>query len=143
MITYADSSVLIAWFHPADEFARPVTAWARENTSDFLWNWFLRVEVRHNLRALKSPYARTAWNAYEASEAGKKLRLDRTRLIDLLQRGDELSAQFSADTTAGTWDFVHVAAALKARAECFATCDEAQASVARKAGLGQVKLFKA
>lgn len=142
MITYADSSVLIAWFHPADEFARPVTHWARENSSEFVWNWFLRVEVRHNLRRLKTSYARTAWNAYQASESGNKLKLNRSRLADLLQRGDELSSQFSSDTNAGTWDFVHVAAALEAHAECFATCDEAQAVIARKAGLPLVKLFK-
>jgi hypothetical protein len=27
MSLYADTSALIAWFHPADEFAPAVTAW--------------------------------------------------------------------------------------------------------------------
>jgi predicted nucleic acid-binding protein len=142
MITYADSSVLIAWFHPSDEFAKSVTLWARDNSSEFLWNWFLRAEVRHNLRRLKTSYARTAWNAYQASESGNKLKLNKTRLTDLLRRADELSSQFSSDTNVGTWDFVHVAAALDDRAECFAKCDEAQAVIARKAELPLVKLFK-
>jgi predicted nucleic acid-binding protein len=30
MKIYADTSALIAWFHPADEFARVVTDWRRE-----------------------------------------------------------------------------------------------------------------
>ena len=36
MITYADSSVLVAWFHADDEFARSVTAWVQDNVTDFI-----------------------------------------------------------------------------------------------------------
>ena len=61
MITYADSSVLVAWFHPDDEFALPVTQWVRENVTDFLWNPLLQLEVRHNLRKLRTSYARAAF----------------------------------------------------------------------------------
>ena len=48
MITYADSSVLVAWFHADDEFALPVTKWVQEEVTDFIWNPVLRLEVRHN-----------------------------------------------------------------------------------------------
>jgi len=38
MRIYADTSVLIAWFHPADEFALAVTTWCRERNPEFIWN---------------------------------------------------------------------------------------------------------
>jgi len=31
MMTYADSSVLVAWFHADDQFALEVTEWAQNN----------------------------------------------------------------------------------------------------------------
>jgi hypothetical protein len=40
------------------------------------------------------------------------------------------------------WDFFHVAAALEARADCFATCDQLQAELARKVNIPNTKLFK-
>jgi hypothetical protein len=63
-------------------------------------------------------------------------------LSDFLEWGDELSARHAANFAAGTWDFVHVAAAQHARAEGFITCDVAQAQLARVAGLPLVQLFK-
>ena len=143
MITYADSSVLIAWFHPDDEFAGPVTPWVREHVTDFIWNPILRAEVRHNLRKMRSPYARTAWNAYRAAESNHRLTFGRERLADLLAQTDELSAEQAALVPASTWDFFHVAAALHARVACFATCDKLQAELATESGLPKVKLFKA
>jgi predicted nucleic acid-binding protein len=53
-----------------------------------------------------------------------------------------LSARRASNSAAGTWDFVHVAAAQHVRAEAFITCDAAQAELARVAGLTQVQLFK-
>jgi predicted nucleic acid-binding protein len=47
MKMYADTSVLIAWFHPADQFAQQVTKWCREREVEFCWNPLLRTEVRH------------------------------------------------------------------------------------------------
>lgn len=143
MITYADSSVLIAWFHPDDEFAGVVTPWVLEHVTDFVWNPILRAEVRHNLRKMRSTYARTAWNAYRAAESNRRLMLGRDRISELLEQTDELSAEQAALMPAGTWDFFHVAAALHSRAACFATCDKLQAELAAKSGLAKVKLFKA
>ena len=141
MITYADSSVLVAWFHPDDEFADAVTTWARDRVTDFLWNPILRAEVRHNLRKLTTSYARTAWNALRAAER-TRLRFGREKILDLIEPADELSARLARSVPAGTWDFFHVAAALHLRAECFATCDQLQANLARSiGGLRLVKLF--
>jgi predicted nucleic acid-binding protein len=142
MKIYADTSVLIAWFHPADEFAQSVTAWCRGRTAEFYWNSFLRTELRHNLRRLSGEYAAVAWHTYRASETSNRLRMDVHRLNDLLEWGDELSARLAASNAAGTWDFVHVAAAQHARAQAFITCDVAQAELARVAGLSAVHLFK-
>lgn len=141
MITYADSSVLIAWFHADDEFARPVTQWLREHLTDFLWNPMLRLEVRHNLRRLHSSYARAAWNALRAAEKSR-LRFGREKLHDLMDDADELSANLAVKVPAGSWDFFHVAAAIRQKAEAFATCDKLQAELAKEMKLPQVKLFK-
>src|ERR1051325_3034172 len=92
MITYADSSVLVAWFHPDDEFARPVTDWMRDHMTDLLWNPILRLEVRHNLRRLRSTYARPAWNAPRAAEKSR-LRFGRGQVRDLLDDADDLSGE--------------------------------------------------
>jgi predicted nucleic acid-binding protein len=142
MKIYADTSVLIAWFHPADEFAVAVTAWCRSRSPEFFWNPLLRAELRHNLRRLSGDYAAVAWHSYRAAETSNRLRPGLHRLPDLLEWGDELSARHAADSTAGTWDFVHVAAALHARPQTFITCDVAQAELARLAGLSEVHLFK-
>lgn len=130
MMCYADSSFLVAWFHPADAFAIQVTEWASRNVTDFVWNPILRAEVRHNLRKLKTGYGRTAWNAYRACEGTRRLVLDRKSTGDLLNAGDDLSAEKSKDFSAGTWDFVHVAAFLQSKAHYFATLDRLQAELA-------------
>lgn len=144
MITYADSSVLVAWFHADDQFAQDVTKWVQENVTDFIWNPFLRLEVRHNLRKLKTPYARAAWNALRASERSGRLVLGRVKFHDLLEAADELSAERANAIPAGTWDFLHVAAAIQNRAGCFATCDRLQADLAVQCGFvgAKLKYFK-
>jgi predicted nucleic acid-binding protein len=142
MKIYADTSVLIAWFHPADEFAPVVTAWCRSRSPEFCWNPLLRAELRHNLRRLSGDYAAIAWHSYRAAETSNRLRSGLHRLPDLLEWGDELSARYAANSTAGTWDCVHVAAAQHARPHIFITCDVAQAELARRAGLAEVHLFK-
>jgi predicted nucleic acid-binding protein len=141
MITYADSSVLVAWFHPDDEFAIPVTGWVRENVTEFLWNPLLRLEVRHNLRKLRSPYARAAWNALRAAER-VRLRIGREKMQELLDEADDISAGHASTLSTGTWDLFHVAAAVHLRAEAFATCDEMQAKLAKAANLPNIKLFR-
>jgi predicted nucleic acid-binding protein len=142
MKIYADTSVLIAWFHPADEFAPSVTNWCRERSPEFSWNPLLRIELRHNLRRLSGKYGAAAWHAYHASETARKLRMGNHRLPDLLEWGDELSARHAQSARAGTWDFIHVAAAQHARPEIFATCDAAQAELAHTAGIASIHLFK-
>lgn len=142
MIAYADSSVLVAWFHSDDQFAQAVTKWVRANVSDFIWNPVLRMEVRHNLRKLRSRYAGTAWNALRAAER-TRLRFGRERLHDLIDDADDLSAKLATQVSAGTWDFFHVAAAIRQRAAVFATCDKLQAELAKEARLPRVMLFTA
>ena len=142
MRVYADTSALIAWFHPADEFAAAVTSWCRSRAPEFCWNPFLRMELRHNLRRLSGTYAAVAWQAYRASETSRRLLLDAHRLTDLLEWGDELSARHAKTSAAGTWDFVHVAVVQHARAEVFITCDATQGELAELEGLAQVHVFK-
>jgi predicted nucleic acid-binding protein len=141
MKIYADTSALVAWFNPADEFAPEVTAWCRSRAPEFAWNLLLRIELRHNLRRLSGDYAAVAWHAYRASETSLRLKLGLERLAELLEWGDELSARHVNVSKAGTWDFVHVATAQHVRTEIFITCDVAQAELARYAGL-PVHLFK-
>jgi predicted nucleic acid-binding protein len=141
MKIYADTSALIAWFNPVDEFAPAVTSWCRERAPEFYWNPLLRIELRHNLRRLSGKYAAIAWHAYRAAETSQRLKSEIHRLSDLLEWGDELSARHAPGFAAGTWDFVHVAAAQHSRAEIFITCDFAQAELARAAGV-PVHLFK-
>jgi predicted nucleic acid-binding protein len=141
MKVYADTSVLVAWFHPADYFAAPVRAWLGRKNVDFIWNPILRVELRHTLRRLSGSYARVAWDAYRASESAKRLMLDVRRLNDFLEQADELSGDLPLAVNAGTWDCVHVAAAIHSSADVFLTCDSAQADVARHAKIA-CHLFK-
>lgn len=141
MITYADSSVLVAWFHPDDEFAAAVTPWVQSQVTDFIWNPPLRLEVRHNLRKLRTPYARTAWNALRAAER-TRLRFGRVNVLALFDAADDLSAEKVGVAPAGTWDFFHVAAALQSRAECFATCDQLQAELAHAVQGGTLRVVK-
>jgi predicted nucleic acid-binding protein len=142
MKIYADTSVLVAWFHPADHFAAPVTDWSRARGPDFHWNSLLRGELRHNLRKLSGDYAAVAWQAYRASESARRLVPARERVSDILEWADELSARFAAETPCGTWDCAHVAAALHTKADVFATCDVAQARLAKLARMPEIKLFK-
>lgn len=143
MNVYADTSVLIAWFHADDMFARQVTPWLQENVTDFCWNSVLRNEVRHNLRQLEGSYTRAAWNALRAAENSGRFSIGRERFHQLLEAADDLSAEWAKSVMAGTWDFFHVAAALAANADCFATCDQLQANLAKTCvGFKQVKLFK-
>ncbi len=143
MNVYADTSVLIAWFHADDLFARQVTVWVQENVANFIWNSALRAEVRHNLRQLKTSYARAARNSLRASENSGRLAIGREKLNQLLNAADELSAEKATGIPAGTWDYFHVAAALASGADCFATCDHLQAELAKASGgFSQVKLFK-
>ena len=110
--------------------------------TDFIWNPILRAEVRHNLRKLKTRYARIAWNAYRASETTRRLVIGRQSIAGLLNAGDDLSSEKAKELSAGTRDFVHVAAFLGSKAHYFATLDQLQAGLASALVPRQrVKLF--
>jgi hypothetical protein len=100
------------------------------------------MELRHNLRRLSGKYASIDWHAYQGSETSNRLRLALERSSDLFEWGDELSSWLAVRTTAGTWDCVHVAAAQHYRAPVFATCDAAQAELARLVRLRRVQCFQ-
>src|SRR5262249_32930992 len=119
MIIYADTSVLVAWFHPADVFAQEVTEWHRRRGAEFCWHTLFRPELRHNLRRLTGLYAAVGWHAYSMAEASRRFSVGRHRVADLIGWGDELSARFAGQTTCGTWECVHVAAAQRANCEAF------------------------
>jgi predicted nucleic acid-binding protein len=142
MKIYADTSVLIAWFHPGDVFAVSVRRWCEARDAQFCWNPFLRLELRHTLRRLRGKYARVGWDAYRASETARILLLDTRRVSDFLEFADELSTKLSSKFNAGTWDCLHVAAALRSECEVFVTCDAAQAEAAKAASEMPVHLFK-
>src|SRR5579862_5480548 len=143
MNVYADTSVLIALFLPSDVFSKSVNDLVADNTIDFVWNLALRNEVRHGLRKVDSPSSRTAWNALRASESSGRLSIGRDRINQLLNEADELSAEKARSIPAGTWDYFHVAAALAAAVDCFATCDALQADLANATGgFKTVKVFK-
>ena len=142
MKIYADTSALIAYFNPEDEFAVTVADWFKENADAFAWNGILRAELRHNLRKIKTGYKSTAWNAYRAVENSSRFFTMRARVDSLLDDLDDLDAQLAQKADAGTMDFFHVAAARRSGCDCFATCDKAQAYLARLAGFSKVKLFK-
>ena len=142
MRIYADTSVLVAWFDPSDVFGPVVAQWCEERSPDFCWNLILRAELRHYLRRVTGGYGAAAWHSYRASESSKRLKLDSFSIPDLLEWGDELSSRFATSVPAGTWDFIHVAAAQHSRAEVFITCDSAQADLARVAGLRRIHLFE-
>jgi predicted nucleic acid-binding protein len=89
---------------------------------------------------LKTPYARTAWNALRASEKSGRLLLGRVKLHDILEAADELSAEKANAVPTGTWDFLHVAVAIHVKAQCFATCDRMQADLAVQCGFVGEKL---
>src|SRR5579871_2090092 len=105
MIVYADTSVLIAWFHADDVFAKRATPWIQEHVTDFVWNSVLREEVRHNLRQLEGSFGRAAWNALNAAESTGRLSLSRKSLHQLLSASDELSAEKVKTIPAETWDY--------------------------------------
>ena len=141
MRIYADTSVLLAWFHPADQFAQAVTEWCRERSPEFSWNHFLRAELRHNLHRLSGAYSGIAWHAYRMSETSGRLRLELDRVSNVLEWADALSARCASACSAGTWDCVHVAAAQHSGVQVFLTCDAAQAELARLAGFPDVHLL--
>jgi predicted nucleic acid-binding protein len=141
MKVYADTSVLVAWFHPADRFAPRVVEWNTHQGVDFSWNAPLRMELRHHLRRLTGNYATIAWQSYRAAEASRRLNFDALRFGDVLEAADELSARHARQANAGAWDFFHVAAALRAGVKTFITCDAAQARLAKLSGISNIHLF--
>jgi predicted nucleic acid-binding protein len=143
---YADSSVLFAYFYPRDTFNNSVSAATQQHAPDFIyWPW-LRFELRHNLRLVRSEsYGETAWRALSAAEkTSARLRWHgELHPETILDAAEELSAKQAGNFDCGSGDYLHVAAARRLREEIdeFWTCDAIQAKLARAEGLS-VRLFK-
>jgi hypothetical protein len=56
--------------------------------------------------------------------------MGRQSIADLLSAADDLSTEKAKEFSAGTWDYVHVAAFLESKAHYFATLDRLQAGLA-------------
>lgn len=144
---YADTSVLFAYFHPADEFSLVVDKAALAEAPDFAYWSFLKFELRHNLRQSNTdaPGA-AAWRALRSSENTRaRLRWQDVPAEAVIEAADNLSQQHAHDNAAGAADWLHVAAARKisfvTALDEFWTCDKAQAAAARLAGL-PTRLFQ-
>jgi predicted nucleic acid-binding protein len=147
-LVYADTSVLLAYFYPADSFTRLVTEAARTHSPDFAYWPFLKFELRHTLRWFRGDAnGEAAWNALRASEQTQaRLRWQADMKADrMLDAADELSAEMLGEIACGSADFLHVAAARRlnrlSELNEFWTCDGEQAALAKKCGL-KVKLFE-
>ncbi|HUA65207.1 MAG TPA: hypothetical protein VME24_05120 [Alphaproteobacteria bacterium] len=147
-LIYADSSTLIAYFHPRDIFSGMVSAAVERDSPDFIYWPFLRFEVRHNLRQLNvDRYGALAWKALRAAEKTvARLRWQPDLTADkILDTAEDLSAEKAASMECGSIDVIHIAAARKINLlsgiDEFWTCDAAQATLARAIGL-KVRLFE-
>jgi predicted nucleic acid-binding protein len=140
-VVYADSSVLVAWFWPADVNGKAVNKWMLQRSPTLVYNAVHRLEVRHNLRQIKkSSYYAAAWHALRSAEgSGSRLRGYPVDLLGLLQRADQISAQFQGQLECGAIDLIHLAGAIEAGA-LFVTCDAAQAAAARLANTEHVMI---
>lgn len=146
-IIYADTSALFAYFHPADEFSRAVDKAALEESPDFVYWSFLKLELRHNLRQSNTDaYGAAAWRALRSSESTRaRLRWQDLTADSIIEAADNLSQQHARGNDAGAADWLHVAAARKisflTTLDEFWTCDKAQANAAKLAGL-HTRLFE-
>lgn len=146
-VVYADTSARFAYLHPRGEFARVVTAAARDAAPDFVYWPLLRFELRHNLRQSRTDrYGEIAWRALRAAERTRnRLRWEDLSCDRVLESADNLSEDCALQTGAGSADLIHVAAARKLAQTLgideYCTCDQAQAAAARKARL-TTRLFE-
>jgi predicted nucleic acid-binding protein len=147
-LVYADTSVLFAFFHPADEFASLIGDAVRKTSPDFVYWAFLRFELRHNLRQARGDSSgETAWRALRAAERTQaRLRWHPDLKTEpILEAADDLSGQHAVEFEAGSSDFIHIAAARRLNlligSGQFWTCDGPQARAAKAIGL-KVRLFR-
>lgn len=147
-LVYADSSVLFAYFHPADEFSSIVDAAVQKTSPDFVYWAFLRFELRHNLRLSRvDADGEVAWRALRAAEkTSARLRWEEDlKLESMLDAAEELSAKESSRFDCGSSDYLHVGAArrlsLMSGINDFWTCDIIQSDLAKAAGL-KTRLFE-
>ena len=147
-LVYADTSALFASFHPKDQFSALLTQTIRKLLPDFVYWSFMRYELRHNLRQARvDSYGEVAWRALRAAERTQaRLRWQPDLKCDsVLESAEELSAQRALEFSAGSADFLHVAAArrlhLLSGIDEFWTCDAQQSRAAKAAGL-RVRLFE-
>jgi predicted nucleic acid-binding protein len=147
-LVYADTSALFAYFHPRDEFTRPVAAVVRVQSPDFVWWALHKFELRHNLRLARTDaHGEAAWRALRVAE-GTATRLryrPELQAQSVLEAADDLSADKGNQAPCGIADVWHVAAARRVHAlkelDEFWTCDEGQFALAKVCGL-PARLFK-
>jgi predicted nucleic acid-binding protein len=146
-LVYADTSALFAFFHPKDAFSVLLTEAVRRLSPDFVYWSFLRYELRHNLRqSREDPNGEVAWKALRAAERTQaRLRWQPDMKCDsVLEAADELSGQHARRFSAGSADFLHIAAARRLHhlfgIDEFWTCDDEQSKAVKASGL-KVRLF--
>jgi hypothetical protein len=68
-LVYADTSALFAFFYPKAAFSVLLTKAVRRLSPNFIYWWFIRYELRHNLRqARENPSGEVAWTALRFAE---------------------------------------------------------------------------
>ncbi len=146
-LIYADTSALLAFFHPGDIFAILVTGAVRKESPDFVYWPFLRFELRHHLRTVRTDaFGEIAWRALRTAErTAARLRWQAELTADkMLDAAEELSGERAGKHPCGAADYLHVAAARRVKLiselDEFWTCDAAQVELARAAGL-KTRLF--
>lgn len=133
---FADTSALVGLLSPGDAFFAPVNDRVSDSGLAFFYPPMIRFELRHNLQRVKvDSNGEAAWRALRASEKGGLLRGVSVDLLATLRAGEQLSEQHPEARAVGSADVLHVATARELGAAEFWTCDEAQAALARAAGL--------
>src|SRR5437870_7801295 len=115
-LVYADTSALFSYFHPKDQYAEVVTEAARKHSPDFVYWSYMRYELRHNIRQSRiDAYGEIAWKAVRSAEKTQsRLRWQPDLKCEaLLEAAEDLSAQNALSCSAGSADFLHVAAAYR------------------------------
>lgn len=138
MPIYADTSALVALFHPQDCFSAAVNSRVQRHSPAVLYPPWLRFEVRHILEMARTgTYGETGWMALLAAER-HVLKGVKDDWLTVIQSATALSSRYSKSHPCGAVDVLHVASALAFNAEEFWTCDEAQAEFAKATGLKTV-----
>jgi len=131
---YADTSILFGLCYPDDPFFKAVNKRWEKSPPLVLYPAWLRFEVRHALTTARNErYGEAAWRALLASE--RHFVGVRENWLTVLQQAEELSLRHGRSIFCGSVDVLHVASAMRLDADEFWTGDQAQADLAKAAGL--------